>query len=61
MMKPVLLLLTLGALVACAPKNIRVRCDAHLQPINPPSNTVDGGSRKSGPPAPRVAASGATP
>lgn len=28
----------LGLLLAgCAPKNIRVRCDAHLQPINAPA------------------------
>jgi hypothetical protein len=60
-MKRLLLLMTLAALVACAPKNIRVRCDAHLQPINPPSSTVERGARKSGPPAPRVVASGATP
>ena len=60
-MKSLLLLMSLAVLVACAPKNIRVRCDAHLQPINPPLSTVERGSSKLGQPAPRVVASGATP
>jgi len=27
----------LACLAGCARQNIRVRCDAHLQPINPPA------------------------
>jgi len=37
MLKTMMLLMYGAALIGCAPQNVRVRCDAHLQPINPPS------------------------
>jgi hypothetical protein len=39
--KTITALLAATLLIGCAPRGIRVRCDQHLVPINPPSLGVD--------------------
>ena len=44
-MRRILVLCVLGVLSACASSEIKVRCDAHLQPINPPVAAVKDAGR----------------
>ncbi|MGH8254614.1 MAG: hypothetical protein ACRET0_00160 [Steroidobacteraceae bacterium] len=52
-------LATLTLLGGCASENIRVRCGAHLQPINPSS--VQGAGRTDGVARPKASAVSAAP
>jgi hypothetical protein len=46
--KDVVALVLLAALAGCAPKAIRVRCDAHLVPINPSMERTSNDPPKAG-------------